>query len=142
MKKILVFALLVVTSCIDSSKNEKDVKEIHEALDKCALDWSNGDIDSYMDIYWKSDKLQFISKSGMHYGWKNTLENYKKKYPTLDHTGILNFKVFRVDFLSKNLYSVSGEYFLIRKIGNLNGVFTLIFKKIDGKWVIVSDHTE
>ena len=142
MKKILVFVLLIATSCADGSKNEKDVREIREALDKCSLDWSNGDIESYMNIYWKSDKLQFINKSGIHYGWENALKKYKNGYPNIDHTGTLNFKVFRVDFLSKNLYSVSGEYFLIRKVGNINGVFTLIFKEIDGKWVIVSDHTE
>ena len=141
MKKLLIFTFLVVASCNENSTKYEDVKAIKGALDKCAVAWSKGDIESYMDVYWRSEKLQFINKSGMHYGWKKSLELYKKGYPNTDYTGTLNFKVFRVDFLSKNLYSVSGEYFLTRNKGNLNGVFTLIFKKIDGKWVIVSDHT-
>jgi hypothetical protein len=32
-----------------------------------------------------------------------------------------------------------GEYFLSRTVGDANGVFMIIFKKIDGAWKIVAD---
>jgi len=32
-----------------------------------------------------------------------------------------------------------GEFFLTRTVGNANGVFMIIFKKIDGKWKIIAD---
>lgn len=124
---------------VDTSK---DIDEIKLALHNSAIDWSNGDMEGYMNVYWNSDKLQFIGKKGISYGWKTTLENYKKGYPTKDYTGTLTFKVLSIDYLAKDLYSLIGEYHLERKIGDANGVFNLIFKKIDNKWVIITDHTQ
>lgn len=139
---LILFIGLMLANCGEVINKEKDIEDIKNALNKSAEDWSNGDLEGYMNVYWKSDKLQFIGKNGITYGWENTLNAYKKKYPTTYHTGSLTFKVLSTDFLSKNLYSLTGEYYLKRGSGDLNGIFTLIFKKIEGKWVIVSDHTQ
>jgi hypothetical protein len=32
-----------------------------------------------------------------------------------------------------------GEYFLSRKVGDANGIFMILFKKIDGEWKIIAD---
>jgi len=143
MKKVLVFfAVLLFTACIFQMDNEEDSEEIKTELHKSAADWSSGDIEAFMDAYWKSEKLQFIGKNGITYGWQATLDNYLKMYPTKDHTGKLTFKILSVDFLAKGLYSLTGEYHLERNVGNANGIFTLIFKRIDNKWVIISDHSQ
>ena len=143
MKKVLVFfAVLLFTACIFQMDNEEDSEEIKTELHKSAADWSSGDIEAFMDAYWKSEKLQFIGKNGITYGWQATLDNYLKRYPTKDHTGKLTFKILSVDFLAKGLYSLTGEYHLERNVGNANGIFTLIFKTIDNKWVIISDHSQ
>jgi len=131
--------MLISCNTIDE---QKDKEEITIALNKSAEDWSNGDIEAYMDVYWKSDKLQFIGKNGVTYGWQQTLNNYKKGYPTKEHTGILTFNILNINFLAKDLYSLTGEYHLERNVGNADGIYTLIFKKIGGKWVIISDHSE
>lgn len=138
----LLFICAMLISCSEVINQENDIKEIKEALHKSAEDWSRGDIEAFMDAYWKSEKLQFIGSNGITYGWEPTLNNYRKNYPTPDHTGTLNFNVLSTDYLAKNLYSLTGEYYLTRKAGDTNGIFTLIFKKIDNKWVIVSDHTQ
>ncbi|WP_153042579.1 hypothetical protein [Rufibacter ruber] len=44
--------------------------------------WNRGDLESYMEPYWHSDSLMFIGKSGLTYGWDQTLQNYRKGYPT------------------------------------------------------------
>jgi len=31
---------------------------------------------------------------------------------------------------------------LERKVGEANGIFSLLFKRIDSRWVIISDHSE
>lgn len=131
--------MLVGCHSIDQKKDKIEIKKV---LLKSAEDWSNGDIDAYMNVYWKSDKLQFIGKNGITYGWQKTLENYKKGYPSKEHTGKLTFEILNINFLAKDLYSLTGKYHLERTVGNANGVYTLIFKKIDGKWVIISDHSE
>lgn len=141
MKKNIITLVLLLSSFVYSQSNTKEISKIKKVLHQSAIDWSNGDIEKYMDAYWKSDQLQFVSRGGITYGWKKTLNNYKKNYPTPKHTGKLTFKILEISKLSKKVYSLVGTYHLKREIGNSNGIFSLIFKKKKGKWVIVLDHT-
>lgn len=103
--------------------------------------WNKGDLDEFMLSYWNSDSLKFIGKSGITYGWKSTLANYKKNYPDKSTMGELTFTIISVDELSKTGCYVIGKWNLKREKGDVGGYFTLLWKKIDGKWVIVIDHT-
>lgn len=138
----LFLIILVVVSCGQVENNEKDIEAIKKVLHKSAENWSKGDLEGYMNVYWKSSELQFIGKNGITYGWDETYKKYKKSYPTSQHTGQLTFKVLSINYLAKNLYSLTGEYYLKREKGDTNGIFTLIFKKINNNWVIVSDHSQ
>jgi hypothetical protein len=142
MKKLLILLVSMFLMNCQNTNTVKDIEDIKLALHTSAIKWSNGNMEGYMNVYWNSDRLQFIGEKGITYGWKKTLENYKKGYPTKDLTGTLTFKVLSVDYLAKDLYSLIGEYHLERKSGNTNGIFNLIFKKIDNKWVIITDHTQ
>jgi hypothetical protein len=55
--------------------------------------------------------------------------------------GKLDFTILQTKRLSVLYYSVVGKWHLTRTIGDLNGHFTLLFKKIKNAWVIVSDHS-
>ena len=103
--------------------------------------WNKGDISRFMDTYWQSDSLMFIGKSGVTYGWKETKENYIQSYPDTAAMGKLDFKIIEVKRLSVLYFHVVGRWQLTRSIGNLSGHFTLLFKKVKNKWVIVSDHS-
>lgn len=92
-----------------------------------------------MEGYWKSDSLKFYGANGITYGWENTLERYKKAYPTEDHTGTLSFKINAVTKITDGAYYVLGEYHLKRNAGNADGIFMLVFKKIEGEWKIIVD---
>ena len=67
--------------------------------------------------------------------------NYKKNYPDTTAMGKLSFDIISVKPLSSKYYQVVGKWHLKRTIGDLSGHYTLILEKIDGKWVIVSDHS-
>ena len=92
-----------------------------------------------MDGYWKNDSLKFFGASGITYGWQNTLDNYKKRYPTKEHTGKLEFKINSLSKITDVAYYVMGEYYLERSVGDAQGIFMIIFKKINGEWKIISD---
>ncbi|MEJ7678891.1 MAG: hypothetical protein WKG06_13750 [Segetibacter sp.] len=94
-----------------------------------------------MKGYWKSDSLMFVGKNGVKYGYETTLENYKKSYPDTTARGKLYFDLLQVKKLSKEYYHVTGQWKLIRSIGNLEGYFTLLFRKIKNNWVIIYDHS-
>ena len=118
--------------------NELTIREI---LEKQTNAWNRGDIEEFMKGYWENDSLMFIGKSGVTYGWSNTLKNYKKNYPDTVAMGKLAFTLIEVKKLSKEYYHVTGKWFLKRSIGDIGGHYTLLFRKINGRWVIISDHS-
>ncbi len=116
---------------------------ISQILIKQQTEWNKGHIEGFMASYWKSDSLEFVGKKGLTNGWKNTLNMYKKSYPNTTAMGMLNFDIIKIDVLTDNAAYVVGRWQLTRdkEKGNLSGYFTLLFKKINGEWVIVSDHS-
>ena len=140
MKKL--FFLLLLASAISSTAQTKDEQTILSILDAQTKFWNTGDLENFMKGYWNNDSLMFIGKSGVTYGYKNTLENYKKGYPTRDAMGILKFNVLKVEKISADAYFVVGKWHLTReKVGDVEGHYTLLFKKIKGEWLIVADHS-
>jgi len=103
--------------------------------------WNKGDISCFMDTYWKSDSLKFIGKDGITYGWDATMSRYKKKYPDKSHMGTLSFDVLEMEYLAPNTMMLVGRWGLQREMGDVGGHFTLIWRRIVGVWVIVTDHS-
>ena len=140
MKKIIALCsvLTLFVSC-NLSTIEQDKKEILALMKLQEKAWSNHDIEGFMEGYWKSDSLTFYGKSGITYGWQNTFDRYKKGYPTPDHTGTLKFTINKISNIKHDSYYVMGEFYLIHPVGNANGIFMIIFKKIEGEWKIIAD---
>jgi ketosteroid isomerase-like protein len=139
MKKIgTLLAILIVQ--ISFAQNS-DVTTIQSILDNQTKAWNNGDLDAFMVGYLNSDSLVFIGKSGPTYGYKNTLANYKKGYPDKSHMGNLHFDIVSIKPLNEDHYFVIGKWHLTRTVGNLNGIFTLVFRKTKEGWKIISDHS-
>ena len=123
-------------------ENEQDnIKAIQAILQNQTAAWNKGDLDAFMVGYWKSDSLVFMGKSGPTYGYKNTLANYKKSYPDTSYMGKLNFDIVSIKPLGKSYFFVIGKWFLKRSVGDVNGVYTLVFRKTKTGWKIISDHS-
>ena len=136
MKKYLPLFFALFISIQMHAQTNDDIL-IKNTLIEQAAAWNAGDLNRFMETYWHNDSLMFIGKNGPTYGWENTLKNYKKGYPDTAAMGKLNFDLISVKRLSVLYYSVVGKWHLKRSIGDLNGAFTLILKKIKKKWVIV-----
>ena len=134
----LICILYLIISCTNG-QSQKDKKVIRAVLETQRIAWSNHDLEGFMQGYWKNDSLKFYGSSGLTYGWDKTLANYKKGYPTKDHSGTLNFKINDISKINNESYFVMGEYYLTRNVGDANGVFMIIFKKINGEWKIIAD---
>ena len=130
--------LLVSVNALAQSKDEILIRHL---LATQTAAWNRGDVTSFMDGYWENDSLMFIGKNGVTYGWTNTLNNYKKGYPDTTAMGKLSFNILSVKKLSKKYYHVVGKWSLKRSIGDLSGHYTLLFRKVEGHWVIVADHS-
>ena len=135
---IVLYFSALVSPTFSQSKTEQKIIHILKTQD---TEWNKGNIDGFMQTYWNSDSLMFIGKIGVTYGWKNTLNNYKKGYPDTSAMGKLDFTLIDIKKLSRKYYHVVGKWHLTRSIGNLQGHFTLLLKKIKGKWLIIADHS-
>ena len=140
MKKILLILFAVcLTSCSAQTSEAQDKEAILAVMKLQEKAWSANDLEGFMKGYWKNDSLKFFGSSGLTRGWQQTLDNYKKGYPTKEHSGTLNFTIRDISKIDDGSYWVMGEYFLKRKVGDANGVFLIVFKKIVGEWKIVAD---
>jgi len=146
MKNILMsFALGLVLFGVSFAQSEKQksaiASEIRQVMNEQTAAWNRGDIDGFMQGYWNSDKLVFVSGDNLTYGWKPTLERYKKNYDSRAKMGTLTFSGLEIEVLSKDAAKVLGSWALAREKDNPKGKFTLIFRKFKDGWRIVHDHT-
>lgn len=141
MQKYISGIVLLCFMTVLAVAQPKDEQAVRAVLQLQTTAWNQGNIDAFMQSYWKSDSLLFVGKNGPTYGWQNTLEGYKKRYPDTTAMGKLQFTLLQVKPLGTEYYFVLGKFHLQRTIGDLSGIFTLLFKKVNGKWVIISDHT-
>lgn len=103
--------------------------------------WNAGDIDGFMDGYWVSDELRFASGGTVVKGWQATKDRYHARYTNRAIMGTLDFSELEVDLLAGDAAIVHGQWALQRETDRPSGLFTLVFKQIDGNWLIVSDTT-
>ncbi|MFO0838408.1 MAG: DUF4440 domain-containing protein [Phycisphaerae bacterium] len=116
-------------------------------LERQADAWNRGDIDAFMDGYWKSPDLTFSSGGQTRRGWQATLERYRQRYPTRDRMGHLTFSDLEQRSIGDRAALVLGRWRLDRanesngRSEQLGGNFSLLFEKIRGHWLITHDHT-
>ena len=139
--RFLIIISFIIFQTATFSQKIKYENKILNAMHTQEKAWNNGDVEGYMLYYWNSDSLKFIGKSGVNYGWKTTLQHYKKSYPDKETMGILTFADIKMYKLKCNLIMVTGSWKLARKSDTISGYYSLLWKKIKGKWLIIVDHT-
>lgn len=103
--------------------------------------WNRGDIDGFMQHYWKSDKLTFSAGGETHRGWQATYDRYRQRYPTAGRMGKLTFSDLEVLPLGRRAALVLGRWRLEREGDPAGGNFSVVFRRFGGRWIIVHDHT-
>ena len=139
MKKY--FTIIAVVMCTLSFAQNKDEKAIREILANQERAWNKGDLSNFMIGYWNNDSLVYIGKNGPTYGYATTLINYKKNYPDTAYMGKLKFELISLKPLNTDHYFVIGKFYLTRTVGDASGYFTLLFRKINGVWKAIADHS-
>lgn len=129
----------------DALQNTVEIpQEVQIKMDQQEAAWNRGDIDGFMShAYWPNDSLIFIGSKGPTYGYQSTLDNYIRSYPDAQAMGQLDFELLEWRPLGNGHGFLIGQWSLQRvdSLGNLEGHFSLIWKHIDGQWLIVADHS-
>jgi ketosteroid isomerase-like protein len=105
--------------------------------------WNHGNLQGYMNGYWRSPDVTFFSGGTVTKGWQPTLQRYQQRYQGQGkEMGQLDFQDLNIDLLSRRSAVVTGKWQLIMSDGKQpHGLFTLIVKRMQNGWRIVHDHT-
>jgi len=134
---LLAIGITMLMGCLDAPGIQLDIQNL---MEEQARSWNQKDLEGFMLPYWHSDSLRFMGKSGVTLGWQSTLDRYKKNYSP-DAMGMLTFDNLHFDVLSSKATWVDGRWRLFRAADTLSGRFSLLWKKINGQWQIVADHS-
>jgi ketosteroid isomerase-like protein len=132
-------------AALSAADKVRITSEVRGVLNSQAEAWNRGDLDGYMEGYWKSEQTIFAGSSGVSRGWLTLRNRYVLNYSTRALMGRLAFSDLVVTPLSHEAAFVLGTWQLEReKAGRperLGGVFTLVLRKFPAGWRIISDHT-
>ena len=116
-------------------------KLILAVLEKQQVDWNKGNLNGFLDAYWKSDTLRMVTNRGVTYGFDKTASTYKKNFPDSTFMGKLDYDVIHVELIGETDALVTGKWLLKVEKKFKGGYFTFLFRKLKGRWIIVADHT-
>jgi uncharacterized protein (TIGR02246 family) len=122
----------------DRSRDRADITAVLSAQQDA---WNKGDVDSFLQGYWRSPELTFSGTGGIARGWDGVLARYKEHYPNREAMGQLEFSGLEIRFLGPDAALVLGHWHLARQKGDIGGVFSLIFDRFPEGWRIIHDHT-
>jgi ketosteroid isomerase-like protein len=137
----LAAAVLGWTSLSAESAKAESASEIRAVLSAQQDAWNRGDIEAFMNGYWRSDQTVFVSGDEVTRGWQKVLDRYKTKYSDRAKMGTLTFSNLEITPLSNDSAVVLGSWELKRANDKPHGRFTLIFRRFPEGWKIVHDHT-
>tara|TARA_R110000803_G_scaffold110066_2_gene178454 strand:+ start:276 stop:752 length:477 start_codon:yes stop_codon:yes gene_type:complete len=121
--------------------DDAEVVAITALLERQDEAWNRGDIDAFMNGYWRSPELRFASGGDVTRGWDETNARYHRVYATPDLMGRLVTSDYEIVLLSPDAAIAHGAWLLERVSDRPSGLYTLVLRKIDGEWLIVSDTT-
>ena len=123
------------------SSSDTVEQAILSVLTQQAEAWNDGDIDAFMNGYWPSPQLRFASGGNVTRGWDETNARYHRVYGTPELMGTLTTTDYEIVILSPDAAIAHGAWMLERDGDRPSGLYTLVMRKIDGEWLIVSDTT-
>ncbi len=140
---VLLAGVLVVRAyhMPQEDKRQSERSAITAVLKAQQEAWNRGDVDTFLQGYWRSPELTFSGASGIARGWEGVLARYKEHYPNREAMGQLEFSGLEIRFLGPRAALVLGHWHLARQKNDVGGVFSLVLERFPEGWRIIHDHT-
>ncbi|MFQ5890888.1 MAG: YybH family protein [Gemmatimonadota bacterium] len=115
---------------------------IEEMLAEAAEAWNRGELEGFMDGYLQSPLTTYIGSSGLVVGFDSIRARFTGFFEPGAERGHLAFEALRVRRLGAEHALATARYILRRDEGvTSSGPFTLVLRRVEGKWKIIHDQT-
>jgi ketosteroid isomerase-like protein len=134
--------ILLLAGCA-AANVDADRAAILSVLSAQAEAWNRGDLDRFLEGYWKSERTVFAGGSDVHRGFEAMAARYRKTYGSREKMGKLAFSALSFESIEADRAVITGawELEITGQETRPGGVFTLIFRRVPEGWRIVHDHT-
>ena len=145
MKLSISVAIIIaglIIGCVeqDGDCRENVREEIGLAMKEQVESWNAGELAGFMKYYWHSDEMTFHGGKRRLQGWETLNAMYVETYSG-EQRGILEFSGIEITALSGESAYVLGDWKVELPDTVKQGKFTLVWRKKDGGWRIVHDHS-
>src|SRR5688572_18569847 len=131
---------LLIAGCATTDP-APDPSSILKVLTDQAEAWNRGDLETFLDGYWRSEQTVFAGGGTVHRGLDAMAARYRKTYDTPGKMGKLTLAHRKFESIERDRAVVTGSWDLERAKDKPGGVFTLIFRRLPEGWRIAHDHT-
>ncbi len=122
----------------DAAKAEQAIRHV---LSEGQAAWNRGDITAYMKSHWRDERTVHVFNDDMTIGYSAIEGRYRARYPDPKNMGTISGPEPDVQILGPAAAIAFGRWSFEHGQVRMNGVVTLVFRKIDGAWLIVHDHS-
>ncbi|WP_299985104.1 nuclear transport factor 2 family protein [uncultured Pontibacter sp.] len=147
---ILLLTGILAASCTTHTdktvKNERiamtdAISEVKQALDGQVAAWNKGELENAMDFYWESPDMLWISRNGTEKGWQEVLEMFQTDFTDRSKMGEYTYEPLHIEQVGPEaVYYVYRWKIDLQGKKLMGGVSSQLWKKVEGRWVITSEH--
>lgn len=141
MLKTLLLLMTATILTASSAPGKSATQQVQQALEGQISAWNKGDLETAMTYYWNSPDMLWISKNGTDKGYQEVYDMFLQDFADRSKMGIYTCEPLHIEQVSE-----SAVYFAFRwKIeleGKqlMGGVSSQVWKKLNGRWVVTSEH--
>jgi hypothetical protein len=109
-------------------------------LEKQETDWNQGNLKGFLSAYWDSDTLRSVSVRGIYYGKERLQNHLKSTFPDSASMGNLSYDVVHIELIGDNDALLTGKWLRKNDKKFRGGYFSILLRKLQGRWQIVAEH--
>ena len=103
--------------------------------------WNRGDLAGYMASFSRDEQTRHIFNREITSGYSAIEARFKARYPDPKNMGTISFSELDVAVLAPDAAFAFARWRFEYEGKTSAGIFTLIFRDLNGRWVIVHDHS-
>lgn len=138
--KMWIAICFMAIACAAIADSETD--RIRAIIQQQRDAWNRGDLAGFVQFYDNTGMMVFITGEEPIRSPADLQKRYEKRYGTSDKKfGKLDFSDVKVELLSDQLARAYGKWTVTQDSKTSTGWFSLLWRKKDGQWRIIHDHS-